>query len=192
MFIKKTTFCILLQVLHIISLCAESTLTKRTVQTIINHKGFGSSSIDKELFDYILNILPDGKIMIELGSGWASGEFSKHYTVYSIEDDPIWLNRYDTNYIYASITDRWYNVDAIQQNLPEEYDLILVDGPLGLIGREGFCKNLHLFRTDVPIIFDDVDRCKDYNNMVQVAKKLNRTFSVHRTKNKKFGVIMPN
>ena len=50
------------------------------------------------------------------------------------------------------------------------YDLILVDGPLGTIGRSGFYRNLALFRPDVPIILDDVDR-KDELKLLKDDKK---------------------
>ena len=65
-------------------------------------------SISKELFDYIRKILPEGSTIVELGSGWASEQLSKYYTVYSIEHSEKWLDKYNTNYIYAPIKNNWY------------------------------------------------------------------------------------
>jgi len=149
-------------------------------------------SIPKELFLYIRERLPEGTIL-ELGSGWASGQLSKFYTLYSIEHDHRWLNRYNTNYIYAPIKNRWYNVDILKRELPEKYDLILIDGPPGDIGRGGFYTNLWLFDTNTIIIFDDVNRKAEYDLMVRVANKLNRGFTVSAKDRfgKMFGIIEP-
>jgi hypothetical protein len=155
------------------------------------HCEFGHWSIDKELFLYIRSILPTGSTMVELGSGWTSGEFSKYYTVYSIEHNNRWIGVYNTNYIYAPIINSWYDTTAVQKFLPQHYDLILVDGPTGNIGRGGFLTNLHLFKTDVPIIFDDIDRAAEYTLMCQVAEKLQREYTILPSSDKKFGVILP-
>lgn len=156
----------------------------------VGTRDFGTWSIDKKLFDYIRNTLSDGSTILELGSGWVSGEFSKYYTVYSIEHDARWLNRYNTHYIYAPIVHGWYSVEILQNELPEEYDLILVDGPTGKIGRGGFFTHLDLFRTDVPIIFDDVNRYHEHELMINVAIKLQRSYTIFSVAGgKQFGVL---
>jgi len=156
-------------------------------------RDFGHNwSISKELFDYIRSILAKGKTILELGSGWASSELSKYYTVYSIEHNKYWLNKFNTHYIYAPIKDRWYDTEILKNKLPKTYDLILVDGPPGpTIGRGGFYTNLHLFNTDVPIIFDDVNRQAEYDLMVKVANTLNRSFIIFDdSARKQFGVLL--
>ena len=155
-------------------------------------KAFGGWSIDKALFNFVRDLLSKGATVLELGSGWASGKFSEHYTVYSVEHAKQWLGRYNTNYIYAPIKNGWYDVAVLKGKLPVQYDLILVDGPPGVIGRGGFYKNLDLFNTNVPIIFDDTHRKAEYDLMINVANALGRDFSVVKSEGKTFGVIMPN
>lgn len=151
---------------------------------------FGGWSLDKKLYNYIRKILADGKTILEFGSGWASGKLSKHYTVYSIEHDPIWLNRYNTHYIYAPIVNNWYDVEILKNNLPDSYDLIIVDGPPHIIGRRGFFNFLHLFNTNVPIIFDDVNRRAEYELLKDVANKLNKPYIILKgSTNKQFGIV---
>lgn len=150
---------------------------------------FGGWSIDKELFLYIRTILPAGKIILELGSGWTSGEFSKNYTVYSVEHNRNWIGKYNTNYIYAPINNGWYDYETLQRELPSSYDLIIVDGPPGDIGRAGFLINFHLFNNNVPIIFDDVNRTADYKLMQNVAALTNRNYIVMQGTTKQFGII---
>ncbi len=154
---------------------------------------FGGWSITEELFDYIQTHLPQGSTILELGSGWASGQLSKNYTVYSIENNPYWLNRFKTNYIHAPIVNKWYDVEVIRTSLPDNYDLILVDGPLGRIGREGFIENISLFNTQNKlIIVDDVDRKAEYKLLMDLAQHLNRNTEIYSGGGKQFGVLLPN
>lgn len=156
-----------------------------------NNRSFGGWTIEKPLFDYIRTLLPEGKTILELGSGFATGEFAKFYTMYSIEHDSYWLGKYPTNYIYAPLVGDWYNPEILARDLPKNYDLILVDGPPTDQQRSQFTHHLDLFRTDVPIIFDDIDRGPDYQMLLLVAEKLNRPYEIHRSGSKLFGVILP-
>ena len=151
---------------------------------------FGGWSIDEELFQYILKILPKGKTMVELGSGWASSQLSTYYNVYSIEHDAQWLGRYKTNYIFAPIRDGWYDVDILREKMPVDYELILIDGPPEKIGRIGFYKNLSLFHSDVSMIFDDVNRKSEFRLLELVSKALDRPYQIIKGQGKAFGVIL--
>ena len=155
-------------------------------------RAFGGWSITQELFDFIRSELPEGKVLLELGSGWGSSQFSQYYTVYSIEHDPRWLAKYNTNYIHVPIKNKWYNPEILKEKLPDNYDLILVDGPPGFIGRHGFYTHLDLFKTDLIIIFDDVHRKAEYGLMMRVGQKLQRNIVILNSNksHKKFGVIL--
>ena len=64
----------------------------------------GSWSITKELFDWIRDTLPDGKTILELGSGPGTVKLLEYYKVYSIEHSKRWLGlAKGGNYIYAPI-----------------------------------------------------------------------------------------
>lgn len=150
---------------------------------------FGGFSIEKELYDYICAILEEGKTILELGSGFGTGELAKRYKMYSIEQDSRWLGKYKSTYIYAPFINGWYDVNVLMDQLPSEYDLILVDGPYWPEDRFGFAVYFELFRQDVPIIFDDVNVKTVYDAMIEVSKKLGRPFSVYQTGPKKVGII---
>ena len=155
-------------------------------------RSFGGSSIMKELFDFIRSVLPEGKVLLELGSGWTSGQFSQYYIVYSIEHSSRWLGKYNTNYIYVPIKNKWYNPGILKAKLPDNYDLILVDGPPEYFGRHGFYTYLDLFNTNLPIVFDDINRKAEYRLMIRVAQKLQREISIINPgpRKKKFGIIL--
>ena len=168
--------------------------------------GFGGWSMTEICFNYIREILPSGKTILELGSGWTTGELAKHYKMYSIESESNWIERYDSIYIHAPIkiygteswwddkpfkapedishedgTDKqkgWFNPEIVKNNLPEHYDLIIVDGPNGIYGRGGFYKYLDWFKTDVPIVIDDVNRKPEGELIKLVSKKLGREYKI--------------
>ena len=153
------------------------------------------------LFDFILETLPKGKTILELGSGEGTAKLVEHYKVYSIENyEPI-LDIYHNNYIYVPLvpftdpnhpqSNMCYDPEILKEKLPPSYDLILVDGPAGWYGRGGFDFYIDLFRKDVPIVFDDVNRSRDFMVMDSVAKKLDRNYRAFDTESKKtlFGCI---
>ncbi len=165
---------------------------------------FGGFAIDEELFLYIKEILPKGKTILELGSGEGTAELAKYWNIHSIEDNKEWLYKYDSAYIHAPLKkhklvkklpgDVWYNANILRQELlPLEYDLLLIDGPCREnASRAGFIKYKSLFNLDVPIIFDDVNRTKDWDVAVRLASILRRPITIHNThKTKYFGVILP-
>lgn len=173
---------------------------------------FGGWSITEACFNYIKDLLPEGKVILELGSGWTTGELAKYYKMYSIESEQKWVDKYDSTYIYAPIkkynkgsTDSWwdededipfvapegippekgkgiqsswFDPDKIKSNLPEKYDLILVDGPNGRYGRGGFYTYLDWFKKDVPIIIDDINRNSERVLLEKVSEKLGREYVI--------------
>jgi len=153
----------------------------------------GGWAIQESCYNFIREILPEGKTILELGSGIGTKYLAEHYTMYSIENYPEWVNKYDSTYIYAPIKNYnsdwvapdlpgehserqvgWYDPEKLIGKLPESYDLILVDGPNGMFGRGGFLKHLDLFNPNVPIIFDDINRDAEYQMMVRVSEILGK------------------
>jgi len=153
---------------------------------------FNSWTIGENLYNWIINNIEKNSTILELGSGDGStSELVKNYIVYSIEHDKNWVDKIKgSNYIYAPIVDKWYDVNILKNNLNINYDLILVDGPPGFIGRFGFLKNIELFNTNVPIIIDDVQRKDELNLLIDVSKYLNKQYKIYDDSyNKKFGII---
>lgn len=172
------------------------------------NKNFGGWAIDIECYNKIKEILPKGSIILEFGSGSGTAELIKDYEVYSVEHDINWVNKNGSKYIYAPLKQskgvldiQWYDALILKEKLPEKYDLILVDGPPSTANnrksRQGFYWNLDLFNLDnTIIIFDDIQREHDMNNMLMIAEKLGRTYEIFESgegsMKKKFGVSYPN
>lgn len=132
-------------------------------------------AISEEMFLWIKQEIPEGKTILEFGSGTGTIELTKYWNVYSVEQNPIWVGKApDSNYIYAPLNGDWYNPDIVFSQIPKDYDLIIVDGPMGQDLRSGIDQYWGKFNTDVPLLFDDTHRKKDRDHAIHVANLLNK------------------
>ena len=142
---------------------------------------FGGWSIDKKLYNYIREILPDGSTILELGSGKVTDVLARHYTMYSVEHDPEWVGKYNSTYLHVPLCEhkaiknhthtRWYSAEILRPQLTGiHYDLLLVDGPPQT--RSGFVKYMSLFDSSAIWIFDDANRGSDHAVLNSVASRL--------------------
>ena len=127
---------------------------------------FGGSGIEKNVFDWIVKTLPKNSTVLELGMGKSSTiNLASKFKLYSVEDQLKFYNlysQYSDKAYYAPIKNGWYDLEVIKQ-IPQDYDLILIDGPneeqptTGLIDstRGRFCEHLDLFNTDAIMVFHD-------------------------------------
>ena len=160
----------------------------------MNKSNLNGWAISEDLLSWIHVNLKKGSTILELGSGTGTIELTKDYKVYSIEHDSRWLNKAkDSNYLYAPIKDyddyRWYDIDVVKSIDEIKYDLIIVDGPPGTIGREGFLYNIELFDTDVTIIIDDSNRPDELKLAKDLAFNLGRKYKPYGGSEKSFIII---
>ncbi|MDA3806315.1 MAG: hypothetical protein PF440_00235 [Thiomicrorhabdus sp.] len=163
-------------------------------QLVVNKENLNGWAISEELYGWLSKNLEQGKTILELGSGAGTIELAKKYKVYSIEHDKKWVGHAkESNYLYAPIiqhpTCRWYSLKELETLKDLSYDLILVDGPPGNIGRIGFLHYINLFNIDVPIIIDDTNRKAEADLAKSIAKKLNKKMELFQGDKKSFIVI---
>jgi hypothetical protein len=131
---------------------------------------FGSWSIDKVVYEWMINNLPEGKTILELGSGHSTQMLKAKWNIISVEENIDWANKYHNNYIHAPIKNDYYDIDILREKLPKKYDLLLVDGP-AYGNRNNMLRHLDLFNLDTSgcqiIIFDDVERPNDLETYKQ-------------------------
>lgn len=140
----------------------------------------GGWAISFEVVKFISTIIKPGDLILELGSGSGTGYLSEKYSMTSVENNPEFLNLENSNYIYAPIKEYidppfegekgWYDAKILEKELPSDYDLLLIDGPHGRIGRSGILLHLDLFRSDRPIIVDDSHRTTEANIAQEICK----------------------
>jgi hypothetical protein len=138
--------------------------------------------IPTEAFEWIYNNLPHGSTILELGSGNGTKELVKYYNVISIEENEKWVGVVpESNYIYAPLKEYeysnphsccWFD-DSYLKKLPTEYDLLIIDGPVGN-NRGNFIHFMEHFRKDVPYVIDDTNRDGDKKMVLEVAEILNK------------------
>lgn len=161
--------------------------------------------VEDAIIQKIESLVFTGRPILELGSGIGSTKrlSEKGYKVTSIEHDPLYLDKIpNVNYIYAPIKEhkliqkfeknQWYDASVLRRKLPTSYDLILVDGPTSTYGRQGFIKYWDLFKKDVPIIFDDINRPDDYRVACKISGRLRVPLTVYTyLGDKHFGIVDP-
>lgn len=126
-----------------------------------------------EFINYIKEKYSKDDVLLEIGAGYNSTkELSCFFRkMYSVENNLKFCDLYSSNYIHVDLDkDGWYKKDIFKQKLPNDYNLILLDGPLGgfdppfiknesRIFRLGFVRhNWDCIKKDVDIIIDDTDR----------------------------------
>ena len=67
----------------------------------INRDNLGDWAIGPNLFDWIVENIPHGSSILELGSGAGTHELGKIYDVHCIEDNDIWVDCYGMKAIMA-------------------------------------------------------------------------------------------
>lgn len=134
--------------------------------------------------------------LLEFGSGSTTNALCKRFKhVVSIEHDEQWaVKRAENHDIYlAPIVNvsndvpfeqqtRWYDPEIVKTVCAAHSpDLILVDGPLRMIGRAGFWTYRRFFNLNVPIIIDDLlQKGDDETRLAEViAKDVNRPMQVY-------------
>jgi predicted O-methyltransferase YrrM len=160
-----------------------------------------SWAISDQMFAYMKRVLPEGKTILELGSGEGTLQLLKHWEVISVEHDPEYVEKLTNRCIYAPLTEhkairnhsgvmKWYDRDILKPELEGlEYDLLLVDGPPNVY-RCGVVKYIDLFNTDAILVFDDLQRKEDKAIINSIAAKLKKPFVTYsHLGGKPFGVI---
>ena len=141
---------------------------------------WGGSGIEKVLYEFILDQVSIGSVVVELGGGNCSTRaLGRNYRLYTIEHDSRFLQHTDyTTYLHAPINNDWYDRECLMEKIPDDIRMIFVDGPSGngTWLRTGLLDNLDLFGNldNTMFIVHDTWRSQDMNLAKNLAEKLNR------------------
>ena len=149
----------------------------------------GGWSISEDMIKWIINNIPFNSIILELGSGLGTIELSKFYNVHTVEHDEKWLNKTDkVKYIFAPLVDEWYDVEILKKELPKQYDLLIIDGPIHE-KRLNILHNLTLFDFTGIIIIDDTNREGDYTMSLKISEVYNKKITRIKNEEKEFTIL---
>lgn len=133
-----------------------------------DQSNFTGWAIGSRLAAWISNNIPQGSKVLEFGSGTGSHELGKYYQMHCVEHDEQWLDKFNNiKYYHGPIVDGWYDT-SILSKLPMDYELLLIDGPPGGIGRGGIVDYLGSLNLNVPIVIDDIERKPEYDLYLKV------------------------
>ena len=134
--------------------------------------------------------MPEGKTILELGSGVGTVYLAKFYQMISIESEPRWIGLSDSAYLYAPIEDGWYDRAVTRTVAHLRYDFLLIDGPWRKIAkRSAMLPSIHLFDLTVPILVDDSDRPDERCLADELAKLTGREPRVFQDGKKQFTIV---
>lgn len=151
-------------------------------------------AISPVLWDHIAKFVVRGMRTLETGSGlstWLFGECGCHHT--ALEHDPLWHDRVATrkhpnvNLCLAPLVGNplWYDWRPTHP-----FDLILVDGPQGKIGRQGILNTLaECVHPQTIIILDDVQRRAESRLALQIADQLKKDVQIDTDGRRSFAIL---
>ena len=133
------------------------------------------------VFEWIEKNIAFGSTILEFGCGEGSRRLALNYELYSVEHNPEWLYSSNGICLYAPIllSDEfpgeigWYNLQSIKEKLPQNIDLMIIDGPNGSIGRSGMLAHTDSFSWEFPVLIDDLHREKEYQFSQQLSENMN-------------------
>ena len=108
--------------------------------------------------------------ILELGCGKGTVERAKFYDVLAVEHDHTYLAE-EVKSILAPIVENgtstqhnelgWYDVAALESLRGQTFDLLIIDGPPGEIGRSGVLSVPWLIKLSRCILVDDTHRASE-------------------------------
>lgn len=144
-------------------------------------------SLQPAVYEAIAKLVPIGSSILELGSGDGDAKLVFNYEVHAVEHDEVWLDKNpNVHYIHAPLTPikptrwhphhgSWYSPSVLRRELPKlRYDLLIVDGPPGDVGRGGYLKYWDIFDSSVPVIMDDIHRFEEWKMLRVLSNKMKK------------------
>ncbi|MBW7891513.1 MAG: hypothetical protein H3C48_10920 [Chitinophagaceae bacterium] len=150
----------------------------------------GGFAIEENIIRLLLEKIPRGSLIVELGSGFSTNILLKYYKVISVEHNLFYAIQRSPIHIciHAPIQSGWYQPEAVSTALQNNPDAILVDGPPAAELRRNILENLPLFASiRCPIIFDDLDREVDHATALDFCIRLGYKLTLLKGEKKKIG-----
>ena len=146
-------------------------------------------------FEWIESHLEKNAVVLEFGSGDGSQRLAKQFQLWSVEHDEKWIGKTKSNYVLANIVENpvstehgekgWYDPSFLEK-IPKTVDLIIVDGPVGTIGRSGILHHLDDLPSFTYMMVDDTDRKEEQALSHLLSERLNLERLVIETEQIKF------
>lgn len=133
---------------------------RRNVPALLDKSCFNGWSLTFETWNWIIQTIPKGSGVLELGSGRISESLSRRFRLSSIEHKPDFVGKYHDprHYVHAPLSGDWYDASKIPQ-IKTDYELLLIDGPPATqADRSKIIGNWRLFGNPRWVLIDDAHR----------------------------------
>tara|TARA_B110000914_G_C15516320_1_gene473772 strand:+ start:2271 stop:2852 length:582 start_codon:yes stop_codon:yes gene_type:complete len=121
-----------------------------------------------DIFKFLKSTFDSGSKILEFGSGDGTALLAEYFEICSIEHDEEWAKKIATTCHLIPITSNeyseqhsqvgWYDRKLVEAIIPDEIDIVIIDGPPGTIGRHGVLSILNSMPKSATYIVDDVHR----------------------------------
>jgi hypothetical protein len=133
------------------------------------------------------------KTIIEFGAGRGTERLiDAGFTVYSIEHDPQWACSRAASTLIAPIVNRWYDHDRVAaylSGISAPIGAVIIDGPIGRIGRWGVLHHWRQLNQAEAIIVDDVHRPDEFGIACALVSITRRNMTIHGHDDKSFALL---
>jgi len=119
--------------------------------------------------------------ILELGCGEGTIERSRRYQLLTVEHDEAYLTD-QVQFIFAPIVENsissqyneqgWYDVTSLKSLRGQQFDLLIIDGPPGGIGRSGILSVPWLLKQSRCVLVDDTHREPESNLATKIEEML--------------------
>lgn len=147
-----------------------------TISSIETQGGYMAESCDFSDFDgwnlppesiaWLIQNLPSGSRILELGAGKSTRELTRFFSVTAIEENPDYTRYEGVHYVLAPFKDGWYDSSIVCPILADNcFDAVIIDGPFAGLSRIGcrlrLLRFFHMLRGTPHLIVDDIERLPD-------------------------------
>lgn len=107
-----------------------------------------ATAFSSSLEETFVKKIPEGAKVLQFGTSEKSAWLARHYALCTIESKIEEINEHDGEYVFAPITNGWYNRDELAKFAPSDFDCILINKG---VHQSGILKHLDFIPKHVPI-----------------------------------------
>lgn len=147
---------------------------------------FTDWTFSQKCWETIRPLLQPGMKTLECGSGLSTLLFEAVGCDHlALEHDPRWAARCESvRLVPLKGTPRWYDWQPANR-----FDLILIDGPPGYIGRRGILNVLEdCLHSETILVLDDTNRDAEHQLTEEIANRFGYEFEFHDTSQRQFAI----
>lgn len=126
--------------------------------------------------------IPKGARILEFGAGDGTKDRARIYDVTAVEHNEAYLTD-EYTCIFAPIVENeesvlrdekgWYDATALEFLRMQKFDLLIIDGPPGEIGRNGILAHPWVLKSSSSILIDDTHRGAEQYLAQAVLERMN-------------------